>query len=180
MEGVWGVARRQTWRLVWPRCVVQAGEVLWGAQVWMVLVPCDLTMVNRQVSPWIVMRSSCQCCYISESPMDHSAMPCFIHTQIISGLNTTCGFYHWFQQGLYFLLILHLPIALRGFKGLHSAKNTADAQWEAVDWQAGWQMNAQIKNVHQNVEERESIFTVSANVNVCSQYGKQRGDSSKY
>lgn len=37
-----------------------------------------------------------------------------IHTQIMSGLNSTCGFYHWFQQVHYFLLILHLPIALRG------------------------------------------------------------------
>lgn len=45
--------------------------------------------------------------------------------------------------------------------------------------QAGWQMNTQIKNEHQNVEERESFFTVRANVNAWSQYGKQRGDASK-
>ena len=102
---------------------------------------------------------------------------CFIHTQIMSGLNSTCGFYHWSQQVLYFLLILHLPIALRGIKGVYSAENTADAQWEAVDWQAGWQMNTQIKNEHQNVEERESFFTVRANVNAWSQCGKQHGDA---
>ena len=63
------------------RCLRSDKKASMRTSVAPVLVPCDLTMVNRQVSPQVVVRSSCQCCYISESPMDHSAMPCFIHTR---------------------------------------------------------------------------------------------------
>ena len=37
----------------------------------------------------------------------------------------------------------------------------------------------QIKNVGEGVEKKEPSYIVGGNVNWCSQYGKQRGDSSK-
>ena len=39
--------------------------------------------------------------------------------------------------------------------------------------------NLQIRNVREDVEKREPLYTVSGNVNWCSHYGKLYGDSSK-
>ena len=54
-------------------------------------------------------------------------------------------------------------------------------QWDIASHLSQWlsSKRPQITSVGEDMEKREPLYTVEGNVNWCSHYGKQNGDSSK-